>query len=76
MRQISFKVVSPEHVTTFETTDPSTIWERLAQDLIAKKMHKCSYIRSIKDVNNYDGTRTITVYEDNGYKGVYTIPTH
>lgn len=54
-------------------TDSLTIHESLAHDLIAKKLHNASYIKSIKDRCNYDGTRTITVTYDNGCRRVYKI---
>ena len=60
------------HVT-FTETDPNCVHESLMKDLIAKKLHKCSYIRSIKDVPNYDGTRNIVVYYDNGFRNTYTV---
>ena len=54
-------------------TDPVKIYESLAKDMIAKKIHKCTYIRAIKDRCNYNGTRDITVSYDNGVRRVYTI---
>ena len=59
--------------TDFYTTDSYTIHTRLMQDLILKKLHNGSAIKTITDRNNYDGTRTITVTYDNGYRNVYTI---
>lgn len=58
---------------TFTERNVSSVYERLAHDLIAKKMHKCLYIRRITERNLYTGYREITVYEDNGFKAVYTI---
>lgn len=58
---------------TFSVTDEAEIFERLAHDLIAKKMHKCLYIRKITDQSLYNGYRKITVYYDNHCKAVYTI---
>lgn len=54
-------------------TDPCEIYKRLSHELIAKKIHKCAYIKKISDKCNYDGTRNITVFHDNGVKDVYTI---
>lgn len=50
-----------------------TIYKSLMHDLIAKKLHKCTYITSIKDICNYDGTRTITVSYDNDVRRKYTV---
>lgn len=60
-----------ELVWTSETRE--TIYRDLFHDIMAKKIHKCTYIKSIHDVCNYDGTRTITVYYDNNIRRRYTI---
>lgn len=57
----------------FEETDPETIHKELLDNIVAKKMHNCSYIKSIKESCNYDGTRTFTVYFSNDTKAVYII---
>ena len=58
----------------WETDDPAEVHERLMHDLIAKKLHKCSYITSIKDYPNHkDDTRTITVFHDNDCKTEYRV---
>ena len=49
------------------------IYHSLMHDMIAKKLHQCTYIKSIKDRSNYDGTRTITVTYDNSVRRVYVI---
>lgn len=54
-------------------TDTAEIYKSLAEDLIHKKLHACKYITSIKDECNYDGTRTITTYYDNGVKREYIV---
>lgn len=70
-------IIEKRNGKTWETvnvyTDPVKIYESLAKDMIAKKLHKCTYIKTIKDVCNYDGTRNITVAYDNGVRRVYTI---
>ena len=60
-------------IETFRETDENKIWESLAKDLIAKKLHKATWIRSVRDSSNYDGTRDITVYYDNGVRSIYTV---
>ena len=57
-------------------TDKTEIYKSLANDLLKKKIHKCEWIKSIKDVCNYDGTRTITTYYTNGVKRVYVVDDH
>ena len=57
----------------FRTTDAEYIYKDLAKCLIDKKINKCTYIRSIKRIPNYDGTQTIVVTHDNGVKAVYTV---
>ena len=58
---------------TDTNTDPETVYKNLAVALIAKKMHKVKYIKSIEDCNNFNGTWTETVYYDNNTKSVFTI---
>lgn len=55
-------------------TNEKTIYERLAGMLISKKINRCTYITRIKRVNNYDGTQTITITQDNGYRMVFIVP--
>ena len=57
----------------YRTEDVNEVHERLMHDLIAKKLHGCTYITRITDRSNYDGTRTIEVYYDNCTKCVYIV---
>ena len=41
-------------------------WEYLARSVINKKIHNVKWIKRIKEQTNYDGTRTLTSYEENG----------
>lgn len=50
------------------------IYKRLSNDLIAKKICQCRYIKSIKRRNNYDGTCEITVTYNNNVRNIYTVP--
>lgn len=59
-----------------EVTDEKEIYESLAHDLIAKKLSSCTWIKSIKRVQNYDGTITITVNYDNNCRSLYTVKDH
>lgn len=54
-------------------TNKEDIYKSLATDIIAKKIHKCLWVKSIRDVSNYDGTRNISVYYNNSCKAVYTV---
>ena len=60
--------------TEYEYTDHASIYEWLVHDLVAKKINACTYIRSIKRTNNYDGTQTIVVTYDGNTRNIYTIP--
>lgn len=62
--------------TTHTTTDAAQVYERLALDLVAKKVNACSYIKSIKRRPNYNGTCEITVTYDNRTRALYTIADH
>lgn len=73
MQRLVEQKVNNAWVETFRETDENKIWESLAKDLIAKKLHKATWIRSVRDSSNYDGTRDITVYYDNGVRSIYTV---
>jgi len=67
-------------VETYRTEHRDIVYERLTHDLVAKYLEKCSYIKSIRRTQNYDGTITITIYMQHGSAGaeraVYTIESH
>jgi tRNA(Ile)-lysidine synthase TilS/MesJ len=54
-------------------TDPVEVYKFLAEELIAKKINACSYIRSIKRTNLYNGYQKIVISYDYGGRAVYTI---
>ena len=58
---------------TSESNDARRVYESFGYTLMSKYVHKVKYITKIMDRNNYDGTRTITAYFDNGTKYVYTV---
>lgn len=62
-----------KYIETYATTDPETIYRRLTEELIAKKINCCKWIQSIKRVNLYTGYQKITVHETNGIKAEYII---
>lgn len=74
MKETKYQYIRKSGEVTFENNDAATIYELMARDLIAKKLQRCTYIKSMRRVNNYDGTITITMYQANGDKAVYTVP--
>lgn len=58
--------------TTYRTEDQAEIYKSLAQELMNSKIFHSSYYKRMEQRNNYDGTRTVTFYQDNG-KSVYII---
>ena len=61
------------YMETYATTDPLTIYQRLTNTLIAKKINCCLWVKSIKRVNLYNGYQKIIVLENNGCKSEYII---
>ena len=65
---------------TYEVTrvveDRVEIYESLARDLINKKINACTYIKSIKRVQLYNGFEKITVNYDNNVRRIYTIDSY
>lgn len=61
------------YIETYSSTDPETIYKRLTNCLIAKKINCCKWIRSIKRENLYNGYQKITVLQDNGVRDEYII---
>lgn len=62
-----------KYIETYSSTDPETIYRRLTNSLIAKKINCCKWVKSIKRENLYNGYQKITVFEDNGVKEEYII---
>ena len=52
------------------------VYESLSRDMINKKICGCTYIKSIKRVNLYNGFEKITVSYDNDVRRIYTIESH
>jgi len=53
--------------------DVEKIYRDLARMLVHKKLHSCKWIKRITDRTNYDGTRTIDIYEDNGIRRRFIV---
>lgn len=60
-------------IKCYETFNETEIYKSLCTDLIAKKINQCRYIKTIKRIQNYDGTITIIVNYDNNTRSVYRI---
>ena len=76
MRNIEYVTYSKENgkwVETYRNANKADVYEDLSRDVCAKKIHLASYIKSIKHVCNYDGTRTYTVLYNNNVKREYTV---
>ena len=73
---LTFYVSDGGTMAEYQETNKERVLEMLTTDLIAKELNKCRYISSIKRVNNYNGTQTITVRyakDIGGGKRVYII---
>lgn len=60
----------------FFDTDELSIYQSLTNDLIAKKINQCTYIKSIKRTPLYNGTQKITVVYDNNCRAIYEVKDH
>lgn len=70
-----FQVKNGKNWETTLTQDGLTALDFLASELAAHFIGKAEYIRSIKRVNNFDGTKTYTVTysaDIGGGRAVYT----
>ena len=56
--------------------DRAYVYESLARDMVNKKICCCTYIKSIKRVNLYNGFEKIIVSYDNNVRTTYTIESH
>jgi hypothetical protein len=61
---------------TYTNDNAAEVYERLAQDLISKKLNECRWIKSIKRVQLYNGFVKIIVTYDNDCRNTYTIASH
>ena len=58
---------------TYRTEEQTEIYKSLANELLYLKVFKSPAYRRIEQANNYDGTRTVKIYQDAG-RSVYVIP--
>lgn len=68
-----YKKENNKWVKTYETDNLEIIYTSLANELIAKKINQCTYIKSIKRIPMYDGTQKIVIYQNNDIKTIYHI---
>ena len=57
---------------TYRTEDRAKVYEDLACELLNLKVFKSPVYKRMTQHSNYDGTRTITIYQDNG-RSVYVV---
>ena len=57
---------------TYRTEDPLMVYESLANELMYLKVFKSPAYKRMTQHSNYDGTRTIIIYQDAG-RSVYTV---
>ena len=57
---------------TYRTENRAEVYEALANDLLYLKVFKSPIYKKLVQRNNYDGTRTVIIYQDNG-RSVYRI---
>lgn len=57
---------------TYRTEDAAKVYEDLACELLNLKVFKSPRYRRLEQHPNYDGTRTITIYQDTG-RSVYVV---
>ena len=56
--------------------DRAEVYESLARDMVNKKICCCTYIKSIKRIQLYNGFEKIIVNYDNDVRTTYTIESH
>lgn len=56
--------------------DRAEVYESLARDMVNKKLCCCTYIKSIKRIQLYNGFEKIIVSYDNNVRITYTIESH
>ena len=62
--------------TAFVNVNESQVYTELANELIAKKLNECLWIRSIKRKQLYNGFIEIVITYDHGGRRVYTVRSH
>ncbi len=60
-------------IETARTNDYTSIYYHLARDIAAKKLNGCTWIKSIKRVQLYNGFIKIIVTQFNNYRTIYVV---
>lgn len=68
-----YEKTSAGYNETWKTDDAYQVYKDLAQELISKKINSCTWIKTIKRRQLYNGYIEITVTYDHGGKRVYTV---
>ena len=78
MIKYSYKAIDKDTQTILaHSTDRAYVLEMLSAALIAKFLNKAHYAKSIKRTQNYDGTITIVVNEEDDFGEMikeFTVP--
>ena len=61
-----------KYIETFRSEDIDSIYKAFATELMYCKIWKSPVYKRMTDVNNYDGTRTVTFFQEYG-KSIYCI---
>lgn len=56
----------------YRTEDPAMVYEGLASELMNLKVFKSQSYKRMTQHSNYDGTRTVIIYQDAG-RSVYIV---
>lgn len=70
--RIAQKKTGKTWINTYTDINPETVYKSLASDIIAKKINKARYIKSIKRVQHYTHVEIIVSY-DNNVRSVYYV---
>lgn len=68
--------INGKYIETFRTTDAEEIYKDLALVMISKKINGCTWVKSIKRIQRYDGTQKIIVTHGNGCRDIYIVADH
>ena len=70
---VVYTKINGKYVEQHTNDNELYVYQRLSEDLIAKKINCCTYITRISRTNLYNGYAQITVNYDNNVKVIYTI---
>ena len=73
IKRVAQKKQGRAWVDTYTDNIPSSVYESLAHDLVAKKINNAPYIKNIRRTQHYTHSEIIVTY-DNNVRSVYTLP--